>query len=169
MVLDASAAIALLRDEPASLDVKRELRRGLDAGEPILAPPLFWLEVTNVLTHRYRYEPGAVVEAVSELEELHIVTADAGRPMTLAVIDAMARMGLTAYDAAYLVLADASDAALLTADAQLAAAAGERAILAGPRSVKERPARYGESAWLRWPGATSYMAKLRASLAQDAT
>jgi len=36
---------------------------------------------------------------------------------------------LTAYDAAYLVLAETSDAQLLTADAALAAAAGDRAIL----------------------------------------
>lgn len=163
VVLDASAALALVRGEPSGDQVARHLRRRLEAGDAILVAPLFWLEVVNVLARRYRLEPGEVLEAVDELEQLGIETGDAGRPMTLGVIDAMARSGLSAYDAAYLVLAEASDASLLTADAALAAAAGERAVLVGSgRSVSERRARYrAAGGWAAWRGAPAYLARLR--------
>ncbi len=126
-------------------------------------PPLFWLEVVNVLATRYRYPPSAIVEAVYELEQVGIRTADVGRPTTLAVIDAIGRTGLTAYDAAYLVLAESSDAALLTADAHLADGAGDRAILVGDRrGVGESAAQYEVTRpWPDWPGAVEYLGELR--------
>ena len=96
----------------------------------MLVPPIFWLEIVNVLARRYRYPPAAIVEAVFELEQVGLATADVGRPGVLATIDAVARLGLTAYDAAYLVLAESADAQLLTADAHLAAGAADRALLA---------------------------------------
>jgi predicted nucleic acid-binding protein len=164
VVLDASAALALVRAEPSGAQVARHLRQRLEAGDAILVPPLFWLEVVNVLARRYRLEPGDVLDAVDALEQLGIETGDVGRPMTLGVIDAMARSGLSAYDAAYLVLAEASDAALLTADTDLAAAAGDRAVLVGDdRSVGERRVRYRAGpGWAAWRGASAYLARLRA-------
>jgi predicted nucleic acid-binding protein len=164
IVLDASAGLALLLGEPARADVERQLRDRLDAAETVIVPSLFWLEVVNVLARRYRLDPGELVEAVDGLEQLGIVTGDVGRPMTLAVIDAVARSGLSAYDAAYLALAEASDAMLLTGDAALAAAAGRRAVLIGQsRRVTERRERYEPApAWTRWRGAGTYLARLRA-------
>lgn len=160
LVLDASAALALLRGEAAATDVRRELRRM--AGEPIHVPPLFWLEVVNVLAHRYRYSPDAIIEAVYELEQIGVMSADVGRPETLATIDAIGRTGLTAFDAAYLILAEAVDARLLTADAVLAAAAGDRAILVGARTVREASVPYGvRTPWTGWRGAVTYLAELR--------
>jgi predicted nucleic acid-binding protein len=163
LVLDASAAVALLRGEPAAGEIRRELR--VHAGESIHVPGLFWLEAVNVLAHRYRYPPDAIVEAVYELEQIGAVTADVGRPETLAVVDALGRTGLTAYDAAYLVLAETTGARLLTLDADLAAAAGDLAILVGPRAVREGqvPYRVGVS-WATWRGAAGYLAQLRRSI-----
>jgi predicted nucleic acid-binding protein len=163
VVLDASAALTLLRDEPGAAGVRIHLQDQALAGEPILVPALFWLEVMNVLARRYRYPPEAIVEAVYELGQAGIATAEVGRPGVLAVIDALGRSELTAYDAAYLVLAQATDARLLTADAALAAAAGERAIQVGEGgSVAEDSSRYAAgSSWPRWKGAAAYLKELR--------
>ena len=163
LVVDASAALALLRAEPGAAEVRRRLREQVLAGEPILVPALFWLEVVNVLAHRYRLPPHAIVEAVYELEQAGLTTADVGRPATLAVIDTVSRHGLTAYDAAYLVLSESTDARLLTADAALAAAAGDRAILVGAADrIAESAATYTpDRSWTKWSGAAAYLAELR--------
>src|SRR5687768_2351178 len=165
IVLDASAALKLVRDEPGREEVREHVRAQVLADEPILVPQLFWLEVVNVLAVRLRYEPEAVVEAIYELEQLGITTAEVGRPVVLAVIDAVGRFGLTAYDAAYLVLAESADATLVTADAALASAAGERAILVGgPQGVAEPPATYASrQTWASWRGAATYLSELRSS------
>ena len=163
LVVDASAALALLRGEPGAAEASRRLREQVLAGEPILVPALFWLEVVNVLAHRYRLPPHAIVEAVYELEQAGLTTAEVGRPATLAAIDAIGRSGLTAYDAAYLVLSESTDASLLTADAALAAAAGERAVLGGGGdTIAESPAAYTpDRSWAAWSGAAAYLAELR--------
>lgn len=163
LVVDASAALALLRNEPGGDGARRHLGEQALHGEPMLVPAVFWLELVNVLARRYRLLPSAIVEAVYEVEQMGLRTADVGRPGTLASIDAVGRSGLTAYDAAYLVLAESSDARLLTADAALAAAAGDRAILVGPADgvAEERPAYRAEPPWTAWKGAAAYLAELR--------
>ncbi len=82
--------------------------------------------------------------------------------MLLLALDAVARHGLSAYDATYLALAEAADAELLTADAALATAAGARARLVGPGRIGESPGSYAAGPWTDWPGAASYLADLRA-------
>jgi predicted nucleic acid-binding protein len=163
LVVDASAAIALLRAEPGAPDVERHLQVAMRANEPMLVPTLFWLELINVLAHGYRLPPAEVVEAVYELEQVGLVTTEIGRPGSLAVIDAVGRTGLTAYDAAYLVLAESTDARLLTADADLAAAAGDRAVrIGGAHRVGEAAVSFvAEPSWARWRGAAAYLAELR--------
>ena len=164
LVVDASVALALLRGEPGAAEAGRRLREQVMAGEPILVPALFWLEVVNVLAHRYRWPPDAIVEAVYELQQAGMTTAEIGRPATLGVIDAIGRSGLTAYDAVYLVLAEATDARLLTADTALAAAAGERAVLVGgaDNNIAESAFTYtSDRSWARWRGAAAYLAELR--------
>lgn len=107
LVVDASAVLKLLLEEPGRAEVRTHLRERILAGDPILVPPIFWLEVINVLAARYRYPPQAIVEAIYELEQVGAVaTMQVGRPGVLAVIDAVGRWGLTAYDAEYLVLAE---------------------------------------------------------------
>lgn len=166
LVVDASAGLKLLRDEPGRAEVRQHIRVRSVSGEPVLVPPLFWLEIINVLATRQRYPSGAVVEAVYELEQVGIATADVGRPGVLAVIDAVGRFGLTAYDAAYLVLAESVDAPLLTADARLGWAAGDRAILVGAGGrVAEVPRDYAAGpSWADWKGAVAYLGELRSSL-----
>lgn len=166
LVVDASAALKLLRDEPGRAEVRAHLRDRILSGRPILVPALFWLEIVNVLAMRYRYPPDAIVEAVYQLERVGLATAEVGRPGVLAVIDIVARSGLSAYDAAYLVLAESAGATLLTADARLASAAGDLAILVGTDGgVAETSANYrAERSWAHWKGATAYLAELRSAL-----
>ena len=76
IVVDAPDALKLLRREPGHEAVRMHLRRGTDEGRPFLVPPIFWLEIVNVLTRRYRYPPPAIVEAVFELEQIGLTTAD---------------------------------------------------------------------------------------------
>ena len=131
LVIDASAALGILLREPGSEEAQERLTGAL--GGELLVPGHFWLEVTNVLVRRYGCEPDDVVAAMRELDEMQPVTVVLDRPAILHGLELMARHGLTAYDAAYLALAEVADAQLLTLDGRLAAAAGDRS------SVRPRP------------------------------
>jgi predicted nucleic acid-binding protein len=52
------------------------------------------------------------------------------RPLAALALDRALSTGLSAYDACYLVLAEAADATLVTADVRLAAAAGKAELIA---------------------------------------
>ncbi|MEP6808039.1 MAG: type II toxin-antitoxin system VapC family toxin [Chloroflexota bacterium] len=164
LVIDASVAVALVLREATAGQVTAALSRAQTVRADLLVPSLLWLEVINALGRGRRLEPPAILEAVAELDALELETVDLDRPMLLLALDAVARHGLTAYDAAYLALAEWADAELLTADARLAAAAGDRAMLVGgnqpPDVVAETPASYGTS-WADWPGAAAYLRQLR--------
>ena len=78
------------------------------------------------------------------------------------MLDRMAAFSLSAYDAAYLALAEAMDADLFTFDARLAAAAGPRALPRGPRRRAEEPSPYGPAApGTVWATYGQYLAELR--------
>jgi predicted nucleic acid-binding protein len=164
LVVDASAALAYLLDEVGADVAERTIGERRD----ILVPWLFWSEVINSLVHRHRWPGSQVLSAIYDLEQLGLRTEPPSRPGMLAVIDAVEAHGLSAYDAEYLVLAEAADADLLTGDVRLATAAGARAILLEPaRRLAEEAARYhvrrepGEPDWPRWPGAVRYLEELR--------
>ena len=127
IVLDASAAIALIRREPAAAALDEVLRRSAREAVRLLAPEAFWLEIANVLVRRHGLTPNEVVEALRETDDLGIDTIPMDRPLLLVTIDLQARFGLSAYDASYLALAETEDARLLTLDRQLSLAAGPRA------------------------------------------
>ena len=165
VVIDASIGVALARDEPASREVAARVSEFQSEGRRLFVPSVFWLEVINVLGRRYRADPPELLEALVELEAVGLETVELDRPMLLLALDAVVRHGLTAYDAAYLALADASDARLLTGDAELAIAAGRRALpITRRRRIREADRRYrGANAdWAAWPGAAAYLRELRA-------
>jgi predicted nucleic acid-binding protein len=167
VVIDASIGVALARDEPASREVAAQVSELRSEGRRLFVPSVFWLEVINVLGRRYRADPPELVEALVELEAVGLETVELDRPMLLLALDAVVRHGLTAYDAAYLAVADAADARLLTADTELATAAGRRALLvAGRRRTRESRGRYllANAGWAAWPGAAAYLRELRARL-----
>src|SRR5206468_8221306 len=124
LVVDASVAVAILIEEPEGARATAILRERDTAGAQILVPAFFWLEVVNVLIRRYRQPPGLVLQSLVDLETLGVESVNLDRPHLLLTIDVMGRGPLSAYDAAYLALAEAAGADLLTFDRRLAAAAG---------------------------------------------
>lgn len=163
LVLDASAAIALVRREPSRSEIAAHVRPRREGG-PCLVPDFFWIELANVLIRRHRFGHADLVAALRDMDELGLASVRLDRATLLVAIDVAARLGLAVYDAAYLALAEVEDARLLTLDRTLAEAAGPRAIRLeslGPSRLAETPAPY-ESEPVDWARFGDYLAKLRA-------
>jgi predicted nucleic acid-binding protein len=124
IVIDASALVEVLLNTPASAKVTERL---FGRNDTLHAPHLLDLEVAQVL-RRYALS-GEMSDERSEqaLEDL------ADLPLNRYPHDIFLRRiwslrrNLTAYDAAYLALAEALDAPLITRDAALARVPGHRA------------------------------------------
>jgi predicted nucleic acid-binding protein len=112
-VLDASVVLKWFRQHgERHHEHARALRDAFAAGELIvLAPPLLRLELVNV-AGRWQWEEGALVELASSLEALGFEFADA----ELARVASWTARGLTAYDAAYVALAEQRQTRLVTDD-----------------------------------------------------
>src|SRR5215210_3146446 len=87
LVVDASAALALLRAEPDGERIRDLLRDALERGAELHVPEHFWLEVVNVLVRRYGQTSAEVVEAVRDLDDLGLQTAEIDRPLLLLSLD----------------------------------------------------------------------------------
>lgn len=127
IVVDASAILEVLLRASAAPEIEAEI---FASGRTLHVPHLIDVEVTQVL-RRYAatgsLDPQRAKAALSDLIDL---------PMRRYPHDFMLpriwelRASLTAYDAAYVALAEALDAPLLTRDAKLAAAPGHHARIA---------------------------------------
>ena len=126
IVADASAVLELLLGPTASVDIQRRL---LESGESLHAPHLIDLEIAQVL-RRYvligEMTPQRGKQALTDLTDLPIIRYP--HDLFLSRIWAL-RHNLTAYDAAYLALAESLPAPLITCDARLAATLGHRATV----------------------------------------
>jgi predicted nucleic acid-binding protein len=171
LVLDASAALAMIREEPEGPAVQRHVQRFAQDDAIILVPDHFWLEVVNTLVRRRHAPMADVLRAIHDMDELEISTAEIDRPLLWTTLDLAERHGLTAYDAAYLALAIVEDATLLTVDHDLAVAAGDRSVsLDGGHRLNETPAVYEHDVtWPSYARASSYLAELRATARAEAT
>ncbi len=124
IVVDASALLEALLRTPAAKAVEERLFAG---GQTLHAPHLIDLEAAQVI-RRYAAigeiggERGR--DALADLADFPLRRYPHG--FLLSRIWDL-RSNLTAYDAAYVALAEALDAPLLTRDRRLAAAAGHRA------------------------------------------
>lgn len=122
LVVDASVlAVALADDGPDGDAARFRLR-----GETLAAPELVDLEVASVLRRQNRV-------GMLDNRRADLAMADLGAlPLHRAAhLPLLARCGnlpdnLTTYDAAYVALAEALDATLLTGDRRLAQAAGPK-------------------------------------------
>jgi predicted nucleic acid-binding protein len=114
LVVDASAVGAMLFEEPEASTIRAHIR-----GETVLAPQLIDYELANICWRRVRRQPE------TQLETLAMLAAVASVSMTRVVVPPAEaatlaiRTGLSAYDAAYLWLAMAQDAELVTLDRRL--------------------------------------------------
>jgi len=120
-VVDASAIAALVHAEPGVDEVAEALEGGA-----LIAPLLLPHELDSVCIKKIRARPRArtrLLKARALADELPISLLDVDHD---AVIALALETGLTAYDAAYLWLAAAHSADLVTLDARLARAARAR-------------------------------------------
>ena len=123
IVVDASVILEILLRTPAAARAEERVF----GGEPAAAPHLLDVEVAQVLR---RYEAAGRLDATRGRDAL----ADlADFPLTRYPHDLLLpriwelRANLTAYDAAYVALAEALGATLVTRDERVAGAAGVRA------------------------------------------
>lgn len=122
LVVDASVlVIALADDGPDGDHVRARLR-----GETIALPELADLEVVSVLRKQVR--AGAVLDrrARQALDDLSALPAQRAPHRALLARCWELRDNLTVYDAAYVALAEAIDATLLTGDTRLARESGPK-------------------------------------------
>lgn len=124
IVVDASAVIEVLLGTAAA---RRVAERFFADGETLHAPHLLDVEVAQVLRRyglagTFSAERGA--EALEDLADLPI-TRYPPQPFMSRIWDL--RHNVTAYDAAYLALAEALSAPLVTRDSKLASAPGHQA------------------------------------------
>ncbi len=124
IVIDASALIEVLLNTPASAKVTERLFGGNDT---LHAPHLLDLEVAQVL-RRYALSGEMTDErGMQALEDLADLPLNRYPHEIFLLRIWSLRRNLTAYDAAYLALAEALDAPLITRDAALARVPGHRA------------------------------------------
>jgi predicted nucleic acid-binding protein len=124
IVVDASALLEVLLNTSASDGIADRL---FGRGDTLHAPHVLDLEVAQVLR---RYNLSGEIDAERSEEALQDL---ADLPLNRYPHDVFLfriwalRQNLTAYDAAYIALAEALDAPLITRDAALARASGHRA------------------------------------------
>ena len=124
IVVDASALLEALLQTPAAVAVEERL---FNEGLPLHAPHLIDIEVTQVLR---RYAATGQIEPSRCRDDLDALQDFPLRRYPHDVLQEPVwelRHNLTAYDAAYVAMAEALVARLLTRDRRLAAATGHHA------------------------------------------
>jgi predicted nucleic acid-binding protein len=126
IVIDASAVLEiLLRTDRA--DRLRE--RAFSDSEQMHAPQLLDIEITQVLRRLVRQGEITVARAEQALQDLADLLIERHEHRALIRRIWQLRDSLSAYDGAYVALAEALDAPLLTCDGKLAGAHGHRATI----------------------------------------
>ena len=85
----------------------------------VAVPRLLFLEILNVAARRWHWPEKELVELADALQSLGFEVAEP----PLDAVAAWAARGLSAYDACYVALAETRGVALVTTDAEIAAAA----------------------------------------------
>lgn len=121
IVVDASSLVEWLLDRPKGVAIDRRL---FHTGVDPCAPGLIDIEVCHVLRRlwlRKQLSASRAGEALHDLRDLRLVRFHHDE-----LLQGMWRLrsNLSAYDAAYVALAEALDAPLATCDQKLAAAVG---------------------------------------------
>jgi predicted nucleic acid-binding protein len=129
LVVDASVAAAWVLPDESSEAADAVLRRV--AAEGAVAPELLWHELRNILlmaARRNRLPETEVVPALLRLRRLPIEAAETTSGGDAKLVALAVRHGLTAYDAAYLLLASDRGLPLATADRALRRSAAAEGV-----------------------------------------
>jgi predicted nucleic acid-binding protein len=124
IVIDASALLEILlrtqRADPL-------MARALDPCERLHAPHLLDIEITQVLRRLVQRKELTLSRAEQAFEDLSAIVVERHEHRPLVPRIWQLRDSLSAYDGAYIALAEALDAPLLTCDGKLAGTGGHRA------------------------------------------
>jgi predicted nucleic acid-binding protein len=123
VVLDAALVLKWFGTEgERGVEAARDLRSRFEAGSLlVLAPPLLALEIINVAGRRWGWDATALTELAGSLDEMGFEVVDPD----LKAVARWTGAGLTAYDAAYVALAESSGLALVTDDQAILEVAAE--------------------------------------------
>jgi predicted nucleic acid-binding protein len=124
IVIDASALLEILLNTDRA---DRLMERAFAGSEQMHAPQLLDIETTQVLRRLVRQKEITVVRAEQALDDLANLLIERHEHQTLIPRIWQLRDSLSAYDGAYVALAEALAAPLLTCDAKLAGTHGHRA------------------------------------------
>jgi predicted nucleic acid-binding protein len=128
-VLDASVVLKWFHTEgERHVGQARRLRTLFQAGElRVLAPSLLWLELLNVAGRRWGW-PGGQLEALARtLPDLGFEIQEPELPAVAGWVG----QGLTAYDAAYVAVAEDAGVELITDDEEIVRRAAKAATALG--------------------------------------
>lgn len=122
IIVDANLIVVLVTQDPRAVYVERQLQAWIDAGEELHAPDLLRYEVANALTRligagRLSADDLAEVWALVETIPIQLHPLNSG-PQVVGIALRLGRV--SAYDAAYLALAQDLSATLWTLDGPLA-------------------------------------------------
>ena len=126
IVVDASALLEFLLQTPRGARVEARLFRGADEFH---SPHLVDVEVTQGLRRLVRTGEVSAARAAEAIADLAGLDLHRHAHLDLLPRAWKLRENVTAYDAMYLALAEALDAALITCDGPLAKAPGHRASI----------------------------------------
>jgi predicted nucleic acid-binding protein len=126
IVLDASAAVDWLVQTPAAHRIESRI---FSRKQSLHAPELLDLEVAQVLRRLAREGALSAARAEQAIQDLLDLRLTRYPHSVLLPRIWQLRHNLSAYDAAYVVLAEKLGATLLTRDARLVSAAGHAAIV----------------------------------------
>jgi predicted nucleic acid-binding protein len=124
IVADASALLELLLQTDVA---GRLMERLLGPSASLHSPHLLDIEVTHALRRLVQREDITVVRAGQALADFSLLHIERHGHQALTARIWQLRDSMTAYDGAYVALAEALDAPLVTCDARLARAHGHRA------------------------------------------
>ena len=124
IVLDASAAIEWLLQSPAGIKIDQRI---FSPPEPLHAPHLLDVEVAQVLRRYVKDKTITAQRGQEALEDLGDIPLSRYPHDFLIPRIWELRATLTAYDAAYVALAELLGASLLTCDRKIASASGHYA------------------------------------------
>ena len=123
IVLDASAALALLLAENEGTEVEEILTDTISTNGQIFVPGLFWYELGNALLmaeRKNQIDRQSNITAMSSFARLPIVThQESDFAIRNRIMDLARKTGLTYYDASYLELAVRYEAPLKSCDTHI--------------------------------------------------
>ena len=119
-VLDASVVLKWFAAAGSGSKEAARLRAEFESGDlTVLVPSLIFLEILNVAGRRWQWNEPDVADLAAALDDLPFAIIE---PPLASVAEWVSR-GLTAYDAAYVAVAEATGSRLVTDDETILASA----------------------------------------------